>query len=164
MFVGIVDRERSLMFDLIKKILGNTQGGVSVTEAGSHDRPQLAACVVLLEAAHADYECTDEELNHVMQTLQSGFGVSQEYARELLELAHQERSQATDLWQFTNQINQEFSREEKKAVLEGVWRIIYADGVLEKHEDHFVRKLTNLLRLSHKDMIDAKLKIREQIQ
>ena len=68
------------MFDLIRKILGNKQGGISVTEAESQDRRQLAACVVLLEAVHADYECTDEELNHVVQTLQSGFGVTKETA------------------------------------------------------------------------------------
>ena len=152
------------MFDLIKKILGNKQGGVTVSEAENLDKTQLAASVVLLEAAYADYQCTEEELDHVVHTLQSEFGVTEEYARELLDLAHQERNQAIDLWQFTNQINQEFSRAEKKAVLEGVWRIIYADGELEKHEDHFVRKLTSLLRLSHKDMIDAKLKIRKQIQ
>ena len=153
------------MFDLIKKILGNKQGGVAVSsEADNLDKTQLAASVVLLEAAYADYECSAEELDHVVHTLQSEFDVTEEYARELLDLAHQERNQAIDLWQFTNQINQEFSRAEKKAVLEGVWRIIYADGELEKHEDHFVRKLTNLLRLSHKDMIDAKLKIRKQIQ
>jgi uncharacterized tellurite resistance protein B-like protein len=152
------------MFDLIRKILGNKQGGIAVSEPESPNRTQLAACVVLLEAAHADYECTDEELDHVMQTLRAEFGVSKEYARELLDLAHQERSQAIDLWQFTNRINQEFSKDEKRAVLEGIWRIIYADGELEKHEDQFVRKLTNLLRLSHKDMIDAKLKTRAQIQ
>jgi uncharacterized tellurite resistance protein B-like protein len=152
------------MFDLIRKILGNSQGGVTVSESENLDRTQLASCVVLLEAAHADYECTDEELDHVVQTLQAEFGVTHEYARELLDLAHQERSQAVDIWQFTNQINQEFSKDEKRAVLEGVWRIIYADGVLEKHEDQFIRKLTSLLRLSHKDMIDAKLKIRDQIQ
>jgi len=153
------------MFDLIRKILGEQEGGVVVSsEADNLEKTQLAACVVLLEAAYADYECTAGELDHVVYTLQSEFGVNQEYARELLDLAHQERSQATDLWQFTNQINQDFSKTEKKAVLEGVWRIIYADGELEKHEDQFVRKLTNLLRLSHKDMIDAKLKIRKQIQ
>ncbi len=152
------------MFDIIKKILGNKQGRIEIAEAESLDRTQLAACVVLLEAAYADFECTDEELDHVMQTLQAEFGVSKEYAQELLDMAHQERSQAIDLWQFTNRINQEFSKDEKRAVLEGVWRIIYADGELEKHEDQFVRKLTNLLRLSHKDMIDAKLRTRAQIQ
>ena len=152
------------MFDLIKKVLGNKQGAVEISEDESLDRTQVAASVVLLEAAYADNDCTDEELDHVAQTLQTEFKVNQEYVQELLEVAHQERSRAIDLWQFTNQINQQFSMDEKKSVLEGVWRIIYADGILEKHEDHFVRKLTGLLRLSHKDMIDAKLKAREQIQ
>ncbi|MDX1775566.1 MAG: TerB family tellurite resistance protein [Desulfobulbales bacterium] len=131
---------------------------------GNEERTRIAASVLLLEAAYADHKCTEEELDHVIATLRSDFNLSQAHAEDLLELAHRERSQAVDLYEFTNHINNEFSKQEKKAVLEAVWRIIHIDGQLEKHEDHFARKLTHLLRLTHKDMIDAKLKAREQLQ
>jgi len=134
------------------------------TSPSSEERTRIAASVILLEAAHADNACTDEELDHVIDTLRSDFNLSQKHAEDLLDLAHRERSRAVDLFEFTNHINSEFSKQEKKAVLEAVWRIIHSDGRLEKHEDHFARKLTHLLRLTHKDMIDAKLKAREQIQ
>ena len=151
------------MFNFIKKTLLNNRGSIDATP-DNQERTRIAASVILLEAAHADHECTDDELGHVVETLCSDFDLSRKHAQDILELAHRERSQAIDLFEFTNHINNEFSREEKKAVLEAVWRIIYIDGLLEKHEDHFARKLTHLLRLSHKDMIDAKLKARKQIQ
>ena len=152
------------MLNFIKQTLIGREPGPTGGGPDKEERTRIAAGVILLEAAHADHECTKDELNHVIDTLRLNFNLSQKLAEELLELAHRERSQAVDLFEFTNLINNEFSKEEKKTVLEAVWRIIHTDGLIEKHEDHFIRKLTHLLRLSHKDMIDAKLKAREQIQ
>lgn len=152
------------MLKFIKQTLISRVQEPSATAANRAERTRIAASVILLEAAHADHECTDEELDHIIGTLRSDFNLSKKHAEDLLELAHRERSQAVDLFEFTNHINNEFSKEEKIAVLEAAWRIIHSDGQLEKHEDHFARKLTHLLRLSHKDMIDAKIKARPQIQ
>jgi len=152
------------MFNFIRQALAINDSGSSLPRADKEERTRVAASVILLEAAHADHECTDEELDHVIATLRSDFDLSQKHAEDLLELAHRERSQAVDLFEFTSHINNEFSKDEKKAVLEAVWRIIHIDGELEKHEDHFARKLTHLLRLTPEDMIEAKLKAREQIQ
>ena len=151
------------MFNFIRQTLLNDRGSIDNTP-DKKERTRIAASVILLEAAYADHECTDDELEHVVDSLSSDFDLSRKHVEELLELADRERTQAVDIFEFTNHINNEFSREEKIAVLETVWRIIYVDGQLEKHEDHFVRKLTHLLRLSHKEMIDAKLKAREQVQ
>ena len=148
------------MFDLIKKIIekGNNSSPAATTPPGF--RTRMAAAVVLLEAAHADNDCKAAELDHVMETLKTNFGLSPEYSEELLDLAHREREQAPDLWQFTNRINQRYSKEEKIEVMEAVWRIIHADGRLDAHEDYFAHKLANLLRLTHKEMIEAKIRAR----
>jgi uncharacterized tellurite resistance protein B-like protein len=135
---------------------GKRQGGDEARESDLH----LVAGVLLLEAAHVDNECSPEEMEHVVQTLRDKFSLSEDYVAELLELAHLEREQAIDLWNFTNQLNQHFSKDEKLKIMEDVWRVVFMDGRLDKHEDHFAHKLANLLRLNHKEMIDAKLKAR----
>ena len=145
------------MFDFIKKILVNKRGGVTISARENEERTRVAACVLLLETAHADNECTAEEMSHVMDVMKNDFAISEDQAEELLELAYRERGQAVDLWQFTNLINQQFDRHEKMRLMEAVWRIIHADGQLEKHEDYFVHKLAKLLHLKHKDMIAAKI-------
>jgi uncharacterized tellurite resistance protein B-like protein len=151
------------MFAVIRNII---EGKSSKGKESSNDLEQkkhVAAGVLLLEAAHIDDECTDEEMEHIVATLRDKFDLSDDCVADLLELAHDGREQAVDLWQFTSQINQHFSPAEKLAVMEDVWRIILLDGQLEKHEDHYAHKLANLLRLSHKQMIGAKLKAREQM-
>jgi uncharacterized tellurite resistance protein B-like protein len=157
------------MLDLIKKVLGSTQTEVKAgTKAGAEaetenreTRIHVAACVVLLEAANVDYECTDDEVAHVLETMKKTFDLSHGYAEELMELAREEREKALDIWRFANRIKRNFSRAERLAIMEDIWRVIYADGRLDKHEDHFVRKLATLLGLSHREMIDTKLKVTE---
>lgn len=155
------------MFDLIKKIITKTQlsgQGAAGTGTGSRKRDlHVAACVLLLEAAHVDDECHPDEMNHILDTIKSRFEVSAEYAEELMAVARSKRDEAVDLWQFTNEMNRHYSLEEKISVMEDVWRIIFTDGQLEMHEDYFAHKLGNLLRLTHKQVIDAKVMARQQL-
>ncbi len=151
------------MFDLLKSLVSKKQDSPASTGVKNQENIKISACVLLLEAALADNECTDAELDHVLETLKSQFDLSEDAANELVELAHCEREDALDLWQFTNQINQQAGKEEKTAVMEAVWRIVLSDGQLEGHEDHFAHKLANLLRLTHSEMIDAKINARKQI-
>lgn len=152
------------MFGAIKKIIEGKVAAGKESPADQEQKKHVAAGVLLLEAAHIDNECTEEEMEHIVETLKDKFELSENCVADLLKLAHDGRKEAVDLWQFTNHINQHFSVADKLAVMEDVWRIIFIDGQLEKHEDHYAHKLANLLRLSHKQMIDAKLKAREHQQ
>lgn len=145
------------MLALIKKAIGfkNT----AVPHAVRDERKvELLAAVFLLEAAHSDYHCSENELLHVVETVKSVFRLPGEYVKELIEFAKSERGDAADIYQFTRQANEQMSRAQKLAILEAVWRVIYVDGKINKYEEHFARKLTNLLLLEHKDFINAKLK------
>jgi uncharacterized tellurite resistance protein B-like protein len=148
------------MFDLIKKVMSdepNKDNGSSIYRDDAH----IALCVLLLEAAHADGECTKEEMDRVVSTLKSQAGVAREDVHTLIDAAYQKRDNSVDLFKFTRYLNQHYSKEQKLEVMESVWRVIHADGQLESHEDQFAHKLANLLRLTHKELIDAKIKARQ---
>ena len=149
------------MLSLIKKIITAHPDKPETAPGSVEEQNRLAACVLLLEAAHSDDKCTAEELDHVIATLKNDFSLKQAHVDELIELAHRERDNAIDLWQFTNHINQHYSKKDKLSVMESVWSIIFADGKLDANEDYFAHKLANLLRLSHGEMIDAKLAAKE---
>jgi uncharacterized tellurite resistance protein B-like protein len=152
------------MFDALKNILrGGKSSPGRVSTEDREQRIHVAAGVVLLEVAHVDDDCSPEEMEHIVATLRDRFELSDDCVNDLLELAHADREQALDLWQFTSHINKHFSLDEKQALMEDVWRIIYMDGKLDEHEDHFAHKLANLFHLSHSQLIDAKLKARNQV-
>lgn len=152
------------MFGVIKNIIGGNKSAKGKETAEDRERKiHVAAGVVLLEAAHIDNECSEEEVEHIIATLRDKFDLPENCIDDLLDLARTDREQSVDLWQFTSHINKHFSTDERLAVMEDVWRIILLDGKLDKHEDHFAHKLANLFHLSHGQLIAAKLKAREQL-
>jgi uncharacterized tellurite resistance protein B-like protein len=151
------------MFNRLKNILLVKQKEAD-DRSNSHGplQTRLATAIVLLEAAHADDECTRDEMNHIFNTIKSHLNLSNDCAQELIALADETREHEVDLWQFTNHINQVFSQAEKIKIIENAWEIILLDGHLEQHEDHFIHKLANLLRLTHRELIDAKMKVKQR--
>lgn len=150
------------MFDLIKKIIGSKNGKVQTTDQDVLTA-HLALTVLLLEAAYADGECSIKEKEHIVETLVTNFKVSRQEIDTLLAERDKEQKEYVDLFHYTNFINENFSEKQKIEIMESVWRIILLDNHLEAHEDHFAHKLANLLRLGHKDLIDAKLRARKQL-
>lgn len=147
------------MLRLIKKAIG-LENTVIQPAVRDERKVELLAAVLLLEAAQSDSHCSENEMLHVVETVKSMFTLPLEYVEELIEFAKSERGKAVDIYQFARQANEQMSRAQKLAILEAVWRIIFVDGKINKYEEHFARKLTNLLLLEHKDFIDAKLKTR----
>jgi uncharacterized tellurite resistance protein B-like protein len=128
--------------------------------ADNSDRISMATCALLLEIAHADSEFSDEEKEKIIITLKNKFNLNSSDAQSLIDLADLERKESLDLWQFTNLINQNFTREEKLRVLEVLWSVVYADGKVDMHEEYLMRKLSFLLNIDHSDMIDTKIRVR----
>jgi len=128
------------------------------------ERIDVAVAVVLLEMAHADKNYEPLERSLAESLVQEKFALDAAAARELLALGEEVRSDSFDLQQFTSLINQHFSRSEKLEVMETLWRIIYADGVMDKYEDALARQLSALLRLSHREAIDLKLKVLAELR
>lgn len=148
------------MFNLKKSLLKSVSAKEDIQEIDETARIQIATCVILLEVAKSDDEFSSIEKATIGKILKKEFDISDEAIEELLEIAHMKREESIDLWQFTHLINENYSKDEKKKIVEAVWNVIYADEKLDMYEDHFVHKLARLLQLDHSELIDAKLKVK----
>ena len=120
----------------------------------------LAVAALLVEMAAIDGEFSEMERNHIVSVLQDEYRLSPEDVSRLLEEANAEVRSSTDYWRFTSMINENYTPDEKVRIVELLWKVIYADGTVEKHEDYLVRKLARLLGVSHEELIAAKLRMR----
>lgn len=148
------------MFNLKKRLLKAPDEESVSREKEEFERIQIATCIILLEVAKSDDEFSSIERTTLTAVLQKKFELSADAIDELMEIATRKREESIDLWQFTHIINKNYTREEKKKIVEAVWQVIYADEKLDKYEDHFVHKLAKLLQLRHDELIEAKLKIK----
>ena len=149
---------------MLKRFAAFFGGGATETEEHSPEAVQLATCVILLEAARADDDFTDDERRHILAVMRERFELSAEEAEELLAAAVSAREESSDLYRFTREINDAYSVPEKVQIVEEVWRIFYTDNELSGHEDHLARKLQNLLNLNHPTMIEAKVRVLNEIR
>lgn len=150
--------------DFLDGLLG---GGASEdTQPPPHDEDaiRIATCVLLLETAIEDGEFDETERRHIADILTERFKLSVEEVAALIAKTREMRKQAVDLWEFTNRLNQNLSREEKREVLGGVWKVVYADGTLERAEDRLAHKFGKLLRFRHDEVIEVKLAVRKEMQ
>jgi len=136
----------------------------SPADADPDEKLRMATCVILLEVAGADNEFSPAECEYIIRALRERFGLPQQEAEELIQVAQEHRDESSDIWKYTNQINQACSNEEKIQIIEEVWRLIYADNVLDGHEDFLVHKLARLMNLKHPILIQAKMKVLKEVR
>ena len=135
----------------------------TIAGAPAQDRHsiELATAALLVEAMRIDAEMTEAERAAVLDAVRVKFGLSGDEADALIALAEEEVRQATDYYQFTSLINQHFSQVQKERVLELMWRVAYADAVIDAHEQHLMRKIAALLHVPDSAYIAAKLRARD---
>ena len=148
------------MIEKLKQLFTTALG--EDAEARWADREQaklMAAVALMVEIIAVDDEQHDTEKQMLRQILSSQFAVSAEEAEELINEAEQAHEQATDFYHFTSEINDQFSADEKIELIESLWQLAYADSHIHELEQHVIRRLANLLHVSHKDFIAAKLRV-----
>ncbi len=147
------------MIDFVKKYFGKTSPDDPKRQKKdtSHDI-RIATCALLLEMSSIDGEFSESERENIISILKNDYELSDEHAVALLDASRDELENSLDMWRFASLINKNYSIEEKERVIEMIWSIAYADENLDKHEDYLVHKMAKLLRLTHKQLIDAKLK------
>lgn len=125
--------------------------------------PNRAAAALMVEIMAADHEWSDEEHAHIQSLLRDQLGLSADEAQSLLEQARQDHAESNDLYRYTSVINSQYDPDQKRELLERLWTVAYADGELDRYEEHMLRKLADLLHLPHSKYIQAKLSAREKM-
>lgn len=150
------------MINLLKSILNKKgSGSQPAKQPGAFKEQELevATCVLLLEIAHADDEFLPAEEQKIESLMKNHFNLTDETFGKIKEAAEQERVRSIDLYRFARALKEQYAQDQKEKIVEMLWGIIYADATLDKHEDYLVHKLATLLGLSHRQLIDAKVKI-----
>ena len=149
------------MIDRIQKFFGERIADRAPLDEAA--RLRVATCALLLEAAHADQDFSDDERALVAAQVARRFSLDKADAAALLDLAEQERQDADGLFQFARLVNNDFPRARKLAVVELMWQVVYSDGVLEAHEDALMHKVGTLLGVRHNELMALKIKVQNEL-
>lgn len=126
------------------------------------EKTNLACAALLIEVVNSDHQLDERESEELLEVLQGSLNVSDKDLHELAELAEQQAKEATSLYEFTRLINDNFDYDKKCDLIENMWRIAFSDEQLDKYEEHLIRRVAELIYVSHSDFIRTKLKVRDQ--
>jgi len=146
---------------MIDKIKAFFAKNVVDTEDSSLSGEQLATAALLIEVMVIDGNLAEDELQSISATLAQMLELSSEQVDELVLLSRDEVADATSLYQFTKEINAHFSHEKKLGLMTAMWRVAFADGHLDKHEEGIIRRVADLLHLRHSEFMQCKLSARD---
>ncbi len=118
---------------------------------------QLATAALLMEVSRADFSVDAQEQAAVSKLLQKQFELSADELSALVELGRQEAEQATSLYEFTRLINDNYTPQQKSQLVLNLWQVALADNEIDKHEDHLIRKVADLIHVPHSTFIRTKL-------
>jgi uncharacterized tellurite resistance protein B-like protein len=120
---------------------------------------KLATAALLIEMMSQDDQVHDKEIDAAKKALREKFELTDDECHTLFELAEEEVKEAVDYYQFTRLIAREFTQAQKIKVVELLWSVAYADSHLDSLEEHMVRKIADLIYVSHKDFMKTKLNV-----
>lgn len=135
--------------------------------ARDNDDPQarahglrVATALLLVEVARADYADDVAEDATMLASLKQFFALDDAAAALLLDEARSAADKAVELQQFTRRLHEQLTVSEKQRIVEMLWQVALADLRLDKHEDHLVRRIAELLYVSHSDVIRIRNRVR----
>ena len=156
------------MLDYLRKIFVSPQvsdvKNIQEPDVISEKRKvEIAACALFIEMAKADGEFSDEEKEFIIAEMKNTFNLDKECVDELIVLAEKQVKESVSLYEFTGVINNTFSQKGKLELIESLWRLIYKDEKLNMYEDHLIKRIAATMNIEHKQIINAKLWVKEQM-
>lgn len=148
------------MFEKLRQLVRQQTAAPTVPEESVS--VAQAAAMLLLEVAWADHEIEEAELDAMRRTLKSLYGMEDTAIEALIRRARADHEASTGLFPFTRTLNDALTPEEKAVLLTQLWRLTQFSGERHHYEEHAIRRIADLLYLSHDDFIAAKLAARKR--
>ncbi|BDX06254.1 TerB family tellurite resistance protein [Planctobacterium marinum] len=137
--------------------------GASSEQASEILTVPLATAVLYYEVLRADEHFSADELELYEQKVFDEFDLTQEQLRPFLKKVEAKARHAVDYMQFTRLIHENCSIEQKRNIVISLWHLAMSDGNVDAHEEHLIRKMSDLMYLSHSDFIQTRILARDSL-
>jgi len=121
----------------------------------AHALPRALA-VLLLELAATDAGIDDDERRVIENAVRERFGLDEAALQRLLTEAGEIQRRVHSLHEFTHSLRTGLEPEQRAEIVGWLWKVAYADLRLDRHEEHLVRRLADLLGVPHREFIRRK--------
>lgn len=136
---------------MIKKLKAFLFSSGAAETPGDDEALALATAVLLAEAGLMDGALGPEERAAIVPLLARRFSMEEGAAGVLLDRAQAEAEETTNLYSWARRLKDGLDYEERVELVEMLWEVVYADGVVHDYEANLMRRLNGLLYVDDQD-------------
>jgi uncharacterized tellurite resistance protein B-like protein len=123
------------------------------------DELRLAAAALLVRASAIDGHVDAAERRKLKVLLQERFDLDGDEVRPLLDEAAAREHDSVDLYRFTSVLCRELDQDGRKRIVEMLWEVVMADGVIHEFESNLVWRTAELLGVSTRDRVTLRQQV-----
>ncbi|MQX35495.1 TerB family tellurite resistance protein [Roseospira navarrensis] len=128
-----------------------------------HDEVQYAAALLLLEAASMDGSVDAQEHTRIRELLGKRFALSRVDAELLMADASADLDRRVEIYGPSRVLKDAFDYDQRIELLEMLWDVVYADGVMHDYEANVMRRLSGLLYVDDQDSGAARKRVMQRL-
>ncbi|MEM1090287.1 MAG: TerB family tellurite resistance protein [Pseudomonadota bacterium] len=131
------------------------------TEVADEDEEvaHVAAAALMIEMCEADLETTPEELEAVARVLGEVFKLDQAVVADLVAQARRNNDQEISYFPHVEIVNRVCGAAEKAEIVRSLWEVAAADGKVDRYEEHYLRRLCELIHVPHRVFVKTRNEI-----
>ncbi len=150
------------MFEAFRNLITDLGDGGKHPERFDETDYRLAAAALLIHAATIDGLMSQIERDKLQRVIKQRFELDDAAADELVEKATAAEREAIDLYKFTARLNRSLNEAGRARIVEMLWQIVCADGIVTEFEDNLVWRAADLLGITRNERIALKQRVMEQ--
>jgi uncharacterized tellurite resistance protein B-like protein len=148
------------MWGLLDSLLGKA---APLAAAPSHDEHHLAAAALMVEAALVDGRLGPKERLQIRQLLETRLGLTTDAALDLMEHAAAHSAEGSDWHGYTRVLKDAYDDQGRQAIVEMLWEVVLADGVVHDYEASLMRRVPALLYVGDRENAEARARVAERL-
>lgn len=152
------------MIDILKQLFSGSGPDREAGQQPSRHQLAVTATALMVQLSRVDSEEDERELQAIVDCAVEAHEVTEEEARAILDDARAHADDAVSIYEFTDRLNEQLDQEGKQRILESIWRVAFADGRIDKYEEHLIRRMADLLHLNHREYMQCRHKAEKSMQ
>ena len=138
------------MFNFFKK---KTQ---PVEEAKNNFEVELTASILAYEIARSDGDISEYELSLLYDEIKKISAKVGKKEEKILEIIEEYSKNSVSFYEFINDINKDYSKENKLSLIQFLYDVAYADKILEVSEERLIRRIADLIKIKDIEVLKIK--------
>ncbi len=151
------------MLNRLKKMIEDFGGNEQSTNSLHADDQRLAVASLLVHATLVDGELAQTERSKLQDLLEKNYELSPVEAAELIKLGQKEDAKAVDLYGFTRRLARTLELDQRLEIIEMLWEIAYADGILHEFEQNLIWRVAELMHVETRERVRLRQKVQARL-